>query len=156
MPRSTTIPTATPTAIPTPIPTTISRTAHSAALSGRRRVPIGAEYLGDGRTHVRLWAPVVRSVEVIVEGGTSTLLEAETGEHAGYFSGEIAARPGDLYRFRPADDDRLYPDPASRFQPNGPHGASEVIDPAAFEWTDREWAGVSLEGQVIYELHVGT
>ena len=48
------------------------------------------------------------------------------------------------------------PDPASRFQPEGPHGPSEVVDPAAFRWTDGDWAGVPARGQVIYELHVGT
>ena len=49
-----------------------------------------------------------------------------------------------------------YPDPASRFQPDGPHGPSEVVDPAAFRWTDRRWPGIPREGQVVYELHVGT
>ena len=49
-----------------------------------------------------------------------------------------------------------YPDPASRFQPQGPHGPSEVIDPSAFAWTDRGWRGVGVTGQVIYEMHVGT
>src|SRR6185436_12684928 len=45
---------------------------------------------------------------------------------------------------------------ASRFQPDGPHGESEVVDPAAFPWTDGAWRGVALAGQVIYEMHVGT
>ena len=42
------------------------------------------------------------------------------------------------------------------FNPQGPHGSSEVIDPQRFAWTDQDWPGVGLEGQVIYELHVGT
>src|SRR6185436_8745817 len=46
--------------------------------------------------------------------------------------------------------------PVSRFQPEGPHGPSRVVDPARFQWTDSQWRGVTLEGQVIYELHVGT
>ena len=49
-----------------------------------------------------------------------------------------------------------YPDAASRFQPHGPHGPSQVIDPGAFQWHDQDWRGVSLEGQVLYEMHVGT
>src|SRR5437763_294570 len=49
-----------------------------------------------------------------------------------------------------------YPAPASRFQPDGPHGPSQVIDPGAFRWMDGGWRGVALEGQVIYEMHVGT
>src|SRR4029450_4178566 len=51
---------------------------------------------------------------------------------------------------------QLYPDPASRYQPEGPHGPSEVIDPSLFPWTDDAWRGVPLEGQVFYELHIGT
>jgi maltooligosyltrehalose trehalohydrolase len=54
------------------------------------------------------------------------------------------------------DGDRLYPDPASRFQPYGPHGPSQIIDPRTFQWTDGMWPGVHLEGQVIYEMHLGT
>src|SRR5262249_19808182 len=49
-----------------------------------------------------------------------------------------------------------YPDPASRFQPAGPHGPSEVIDPRAFTWTDAGWPGVPREKQVLYEMHIGT
>ena len=60
------------------------------------------------------------------------------------------------YRFRLDDDPNTYPDPASRFQPDGPHGPSEIVDPKTFQWTDSDWPGVSLLGQVIYELHVGT
>jgi maltooligosyltrehalose trehalohydrolase len=48
------------------------------------------------------------------------------------------------------------PDPASRFQPAGPHGPSEIVDPGAFAWNDAEWPGITREGQVIYEMHIGT
>ena len=50
----------------------------------------------------------------------------------------------------------LRPDPASRYQPDGPHGPSAIVDPAAFRWTDSGWRGVRRDGQVIYEMHVGT
>jgi maltooligosyltrehalose trehalohydrolase len=50
----------------------------------------------------------------------------------------------------------MYPDPASRFQPHGPHGPSEIVDPTSFQWTDAAWPGVQLKGQALYELHVGT
>ena len=62
---------------------------------------------------------------------------------------------GTRYWFR-LDGDRLRPDPVSRFQPDGPHGPSEVVDPDAFKWTDQAWAGVKPAGQVLYEMHVGT
>jgi len=77
-------------------------------------------------------------------------------EPNGYFSGiNPDAAEGSLYRYR-LDGGDSYPDPASRFQPDGPHGPSEVIDPSIFKWTDQGWTGCSLKGQVIYELHIGT
>jgi maltooligosyltrehalose trehalohydrolase len=79
-------------------------------------------------------------------------LEPESG---GYFSGLLAgATAGSRYRFDL--ESGTYPDPASRFQPEGPHGPSEVVDPASFSWTDEDWRGVPPEGQVIYEMHAGT
>lgn len=48
------------------------------------------------------------------------------------------------------------PDPYSRFQPQGPHGPSLVIDPALYEWTDGGWEGLDASRQIIYELHMGT
>jgi maltooligosyltrehalose trehalohydrolase len=118
-----------------------------------RRFPIGAEYLGDGRTHVRVWAPAAKTVAVIVQSGALTPLPDEGG---GYFSGIVAAAPGARYSLRLDDGNQLLPDPASRFQPDGPHGVSEIVDPHTFEWSDREWAGARRESQVVYELHVGT
>ena len=44
----------------------------------------------------------------------------------------------------------------SRYQPDGPHGPSAIVDPSAFRWTDGRWRGLQADGQVIYELHVGT
>jgi maltooligosyltrehalose trehalohydrolase len=77
------------------------------------------------------------------------------GEGNGYFSGPVAeAKTGMLYRF--VLDEGTFPDPASRFQPEGPHGPSQIVDPTAFKWTDDRWPGVSREGQVIYEMHIGT
>ncbi len=63
---------------------------------------------------------------------------------------------GGRYAFLLDDDARPYPDPASRFQPEGPHGPSEVVDPGAFAWTDADWKGPAAKGQVAYELHLGT
>jgi maltooligosyltrehalose trehalohydrolase len=127
-----------------------------------RRLPAGAEVLSEGGVHFRVWAPRRKKVEVIIEGGPGVKPEsahravALEPEGAGYFSGVVrGATAGTLYRYR-LDGGDSYPDPASRFQPEGPHGPSEVIDPSAFAWTDHEWQGVRIEGQVIYEMHVGT
>jgi maltooligosyltrehalose trehalohydrolase len=92
-------------------------------------------------------------VEAVLDSGEAVKLEREPG---GYWSGtHPAAGPGALYRFR-LDGGGTFPDPASRFQPRGPHGPSQVIDPAQFQWSAAAWKGPSLEGQVIYEMHIGT
>ncbi len=83
-------------------------------------------------------------------------LELAREAGGGYFSGlAAAAKAGDLYRFR-LDGGDAFPDPASRFQPEGPHGPSRVVDPAAYRWHDADWRGPVRQGQVIYELHAGT
>jgi maltooligosyltrehalose trehalohydrolase len=120
-----------------------------------RRLPVGAELLpGDGGVHFRVWAPRRSRVEVVLEGdGAAFDLEREEG---GYFSALVReASAGALYRFRLDGDGWRYPDPASRFQPEGPHGPSRVEDPSRFRWTDAGWRGAALKGQVVYELHVG-
>src|SRR5262249_21353985 len=48
------------------------------------------------------------------------------------------------------------PDPVSRFQPEGPHKFSQIVDPGKFRWTDNNWPGVKMDGQVVYEMHFGT
>ncbi len=117
-----------------------------------RRFPVGAEVAGGG-VHFRVWAPVRKTVEVLFDGGDIVPLRAEA---SGYFSGFAPnARAGSRYKYR-LDSEELCPDPASRFQPEGPHGSSEIVDPRAFAWTDRKWGGVSLPHQVIYEMHIGT
>jgi maltooligosyltrehalose trehalohydrolase len=79
-----------------------------------------------------------------------------TRDAGGYFSGTApGAVAGMVYGFRLDGDARLLPDPASRFQPQGPMGLSQIVDPAGFGWTDADWKGVSIAGQVIYEMHVG-
>jgi maltooligosyltrehalose trehalohydrolase len=118
-----------------------------------RRFPVGAEYLGEGRTHFRVWAPASREVHIVIDNGGATSLSAEPN---GYFSGVIAAGVGTRYQFELDSGDRPYPDPASRYQPEGPHGWSEVVDSRAFTWTDQAWRGVALENQVLYEMHIGT
>jgi len=136
-------------------------------LSGFRRYPIGAEVL-DGGVHFRVWAPRRKSVDIVSNGGTgyslSTARSAAVSDGAvplepepgGYFSGFLLGiAAGALYRFRVDEGERL-PDPTSRFQPQGPHGPSEIVDPAAFAWTHQAWRGLELPGQVIYEMHIGT
>ncbi|MBC8094923.1 MAG: malto-oligosyltrehalose trehalohydrolase [Akkermansiaceae bacterium] len=127
-------------------------------LLAERRYPIGAEILPGGGVHFRVWAPRSKFVAVCV-GDDRLKLETTAIELApepeGYFSAHIPnAEAGMLYKFQL--DSGLFPDPASRFQPEGPHGPSQIVDPGQFAWADREWKGVARAGQVIYEMHIGT
>jgi maltooligosyltrehalose trehalohydrolase len=117
-----------------------------------RRLPIGAEPQPTG-VHFRVWASAAREVAVEVQGRPYRL----TAEADGYFSALIAeAKAGDRYSFRLDSGERTYPDPASRFQPEGPHGPSQIVNPAGFVWSDATWLGLPPGRLVIYELHVGT
>ena len=121
-----------------------------------RKLPIGAELQRGGGVHFRVWAP--RSKAVAVEFFQSGKLDrtlALKEEGQGYFSGFAAdAKAGDLYKLKL--DHGSFPDPASRFQPEGPHGPSQIIDPGAFQWTDQKWTGMPVKDLVLYEMHLGT
>jgi maltooligosyltrehalose trehalohydrolase len=126
-----------------------------------RRFPIGAEVVPGG-VHFRVWAPLRRRAEVVFEATPQDSAEdwpvdfELTAENDGYFSGLVpGAGDGALYKLR-LDGGDAFPDPASRFQPQGPHGPSQVIDPSRFAWTDGEWQGIGPTGQVLYEMHLGT
>jgi maltooligosyltrehalose trehalohydrolase len=119
-----------------------------------RRMPIGAEPHPQGGVHFRVWAPRCRRVTVEIDGMPQISLEAQ-GE--GYFAGSVpVAAVGMQYGFRLDDGETRYPDPASRFQPAGPHGPSEIVDPGLFAWSDAGWRGRPREEFIIYELHIGT
>jgi maltooligosyltrehalose trehalohydrolase len=115
---------------------------------------VGAK-LDDGGALFRVWAPKRRSVEVVLEAsGASRALDAEAD---GYFVGRFRnVTDGARYRFRLDGGDALFPDPASRFQPEGPRGPSQIVDPRRFAWSDAGWRGPPRDCQVLYELHVGT
>jgi len=116
----------------------------------------GAHVQPDGSTYFRVWAPEPKSIVLVLEGraGQPTTV-AVTRDEQGYYSAVVPhVGSGDRYRYRLDGADVA--DPASRFQPDGVNGPSEVIDPAAFAWTDRAWTGVTLPGQIVYEMHIGT
>lgn len=72
----------------------------------------------------------------------------------GYWRTRLDVSPGTRYFFR-LDEDVMCPDPAAFSQPEGVHGPSEVIDLTAFSWQDKDWTGIPLSNQIIYELHTG-
>jgi malto-oligosyltrehalose trehalohydrolase len=122
-------------------------------------LPFGAELVpeegpGDapGGVRFRLWAPRARGVALVLGQGERLPMLREP---QGWWSiATDRAGPGTRYRYRV--DGRDYPDPASRWQPDGVHGASEVVDPGAYRWSDTGWRGRPWEEIVIYELHLGT
>jgi maltooligosyltrehalose trehalohydrolase len=117
---------------------------------------LGARVIqGDG-TRFRVWAPKAKSMAVLVLSGKATGTVAMQPEEKGYFSVTVTdVADGDRYLYQP-DKGPPCPDPASRFQPEGVHKASQVIDPRLFNWRDDGWSGIPLEQYRIYELHVGT
>ena len=122
----------------------------------QRRLPVGAELQPDGSVHFRVWCPRRHDVRVVLHnersGPYEVPLEPERGGYFGALIEGVGAGCG--YRFRL--DGRLFADPASRFQPDGPFGPSQTVDPTAYHWGDRAWDGITLPGQVMYELHIGT
>jgi maltooligosyltrehalose trehalohydrolase len=138
-----------------------------AAAPAARRLPIGAEVLPGGGVSIRVWAPKRESVEVSIchhaddrKPAFTLALQPERAEATrarGYYSGIVPdAKSGMCYGFRLDGNAKLLPDPASRFQPSGPEGLSQIVDHHGFKWSDSGWKGLTIAGQVIYEIHVGT
>jgi maltooligosyltrehalose trehalohydrolase len=118
--------------------------------------PVGA-WRDRERTRVRVWAPEHRSVDLVLEHHGGRQVRPLDRDARGYWNGTFAdVHPGTMYRYRlSGDDDRVFPDPASRYQPDGVHGPSQVVDPA-FRWTDQDFRAPRADGLVFYELHVGS
>ena len=103
----------------------------------------------------RVWAPAAASVDVeLIRPASTTYHPLERDSEGVYFGLVRGAHAGDRYRFR-LDGGDSYPDPCSRYQPEGVHGPSQIVDPA-FGWSDAGWAGLDRDRLVIYECHVGT
>ncbi|MFZ5601511.1 MAG: alpha-amylase family glycosyl hydrolase, partial [Pseudomonadota bacterium] len=114
-------------------------------------LPFGAEYLGNGRTRFRVWAPDCRQVELMILGESPIAMQ--WGEQ-GMFEIEANCGAGTAYYYR-LDEDRCVPDPASRQQSADVHDRSLVCDPRAFRWQHDDWNGRPWHEIVIYELHAG-
>ena len=110
-----------------------------------------------GGVSFRVWAPGRRHVELVLNPGVpSPRRQSLTPAGDGTFTGTSAdAAAGAVYAYM-LDGEGPFPDPVSRFQPQGVHGPSAVVDPHAYRWSDQAWRGVPLREAIIYELHVGT
>jgi maltooligosyltrehalose trehalohydrolase len=117
------------------------------------KLEVGADLSKDG-VRFRIWAPSVSSISVRVVGESEGI--SMEPEERGYFTTFLKGRrSGARYVYR-LNEDRERPDPVSRYQPEGVHGPSEVIDPLEFEWEDQAWKGIPIEEMILYEIHTGT
>ena len=116
---------------------------------------LGATRGPSGSWRFSVWAPQHEKVELHLLSERSHSISMRRDELGYYHASVEEAGVGSKYFYR-LDGAAERPDPASRFQPDGVHGASQVVDPADFSWSDTDWKGLSLEDGVFYELHVGT
>ncbi|QFG69555.1 malto-oligosyltrehalose trehalohydrolase [Ornithinimicrobium pratense] len=117
----------------------------------------GSVHAGAGSHRFTLWAPEAEAVDLLLGA------DPEAAEHiamsrteGGWWAVEADPTPHDGRYAYSVDGGIPVPDPRSRRQPDGVHAPSQLVDTAAFTWSDQDWAGVTLEGAAVYELHVGT
>jgi len=115
-------------------------------------MPFGAALTPDG-ARFAIWAPSAEGAEVDVDGRRVPM---QRGAQGFFHCFDTQAGPGSRYAFRFAGGDLAVPDPASRFNPDGVHGPSEIVDASAYAWRDEDWRGRPFHDALIYELHVGT
>ena len=118
--------------------------------------PQGALPQADGSVLWRIWAPLQSAVSLVTFSGAQRRETAMMAEDYGYFvHRQDAADEGLRYAYK-LPDGRDYPDPASRWQPEGVHRPSALFCPDRYDWSNADWRGISRDDLVIYELHVGT
>ncbi|WP_295129129.1 malto-oligosyltrehalose trehalohydrolase [uncultured Chitinophaga sp.] len=115
----------------------------------------GAILLNAGICEFRVWAPFRKRVELVISSPVTEQLDM-LPEEEGYWSYSMPGCPSGLRYHYLLDGELHRPDPASRSQPDGVHGDSEVTDTDAFNWSDHGWKGIALKDMLIYELHTGT
>ncbi len=113
----------------------------------------GPEFHEDGTVTFRVWAPELESLSIKLADSACT--HEMNRESDGMFSVRVQATDGTRYWIQLADG-RLRPDPASRFQPDGVHGPSQLVDTRKFHWKVADWRGVPKRTLILYELHIGT
>lgn len=117
---------------------------------------IGSNYLGNNRCEFVVWAPTLKDVSVrIVADPEDRLIPMQQNEEGYWHVTAEGIEPETRY-FYQLEGTLKRPDPASHFQPEGVHAASQVVDRSKFSWSDNSWSGIALKDMVMYELHVGT
>ncbi len=133
---------------------TLPQPLHPSKKSGKRwTLELGANASDEG-VRFRVWAPRVSSMSLKIAGEQREI--PATREHNGYFSTYVRGLKSGTRYFYLLNGDQQRSDPVSRFQPEGVHGPSEVIDPQEFKWGDQDWEGIPQEKMILYEIHIGT
>src|SRR5512146_2902134 len=107
-------------------------------------------------TRFDVWAPHARRLDVHVLGGAAAGVHQLARREHGTFEGVVPGVGAGTDYLYSLDGGPLRSDPVSRWQPDGVHGPSRVVDPSAFAWSDQGWRGSAVADFVIYEIHVGT
>src|SRR5680860_122890 len=117
---------------------------------------LGAVKLRSGLYSFRVWAPFCSKVELKLFFSQGETLIAMEKDICGYFYTEVPNISSGMRYLYVLDDQKERPDPASRFQPEGVHGPSCVMDHDDYKWKDYKWKGISLQELILYEVHIGT
>ncbi|AFM25143.1 malto-oligosyltrehalose trehalohydrolase [Desulfomonile tiedjei] len=116
-------------------------------------IPV-ARYEGNGKCRFCVWAPIRNAVELHIVSAQERFITLDRDDRGYYSATATDVHPGDLYFYR-LDREEEFPDPASRFQPQGVHGPSQVMS-SEYAWKNDAWRGIPLKEYILYELHVGS
>jgi maltooligosyltrehalose trehalohydrolase len=131
----------------------VKKVKEEMAIAKSWTLDLGAN-VSEGGIRFRVWSPKASSVSLVLMGDKEP--RPMNPEDRGYFSTFIQGlEPGRRYCYL-LNEGQARPDPVSRFQPEGVHGPSEVVDPNTFVWEDQDWKGIPLEAMILYEIHTGT
>lgn len=120
------------------------------------KLNLGASVIDKGKVRFMVWAPNVKNLSVKIFRKNNISIIPFKKDPSGYFEGVAENTFAGENYFYLLDNNAQYPDPASRFQPEGVHEPSQIIDPNGFQWDDDNWKGMEIKDFIIYELHVGT
>src|SRR4030042_1029678 len=114
---------------------------------------LGADYTGNGRCEFTVWGPLLGDMAVLLATPRERVIPMKRDDKGYWKSIVDAVYPGARYFYR-LENKKDRPDPASRFQPEGVHGHSQIVAPFDFLWEDESWEGLPLRNFIIYEVHV--
>jgi maltooligosyltrehalose trehalohydrolase len=111
--------------------------------------------ISDKSCSFTVWAPLRKKVEVVILHPRKKILPMIRDQFGYWVAIAEGISEGTLYQYR-LDGSLIRPDPASRSQPGGVLGPSQVTDPGKFGWTDSSWPNIPIGKLIFYELHTGT